>query len=235
MVDNQHWLDRWKENRIGFHENTVNRHLKNHLAQFDLPAAASVFLPLCGKARDIAWLAQQGYQVFGIELSQLAIEAFFAENSLEFECCDTDRFAVYKSAGISLLVDWESWVGYSERSWASFLAERPREPTLFRVLSRQIPYYNGAFRDESEWKSFRFRSADEEHYVYAYAREGSAAARALFPPERREKDAAFVVRIRFPDSPDGAGAEGDRAIAQVVVEEVVCSGWVREGGTTAVR
>jgi thiopurine S-methyltransferase len=103
MVDNQHWLDRWKENRIGFHETAVNRHLKNHLAQFTLPAAASVFLPLCGKAQDIAWLAQQGYQVIGIELSQLAIEAFFAENSLEFELFDTDRFAIYKSANISLL------------------------------------------------------------------------------------------------------------------------------------
>ena len=103
MVDNQHWLDRWKENRIGFHETTVNRHLKNHLAQFALPPAASVFLPLCGKAQDIAWLAQQGYQVIGIELSRLAIEAFFAENSLEFERSDTDRFAIYKSTNISLL------------------------------------------------------------------------------------------------------------------------------------
>jgi len=103
MVDNQHWLDRWKEDRIGFHEADVNRHLKTHLSQFALPAAASVFLPLCGKARDIAWLAQQGYEVIGIELSQLAIEAFFTENSLEFECFDTDRFTIYKSANISLL------------------------------------------------------------------------------------------------------------------------------------
>ena len=103
MVDNQHWLDRWKENRIGFHEPAVNRHLETHLSQFTLPVAASVFLPLCGKAQDIVWLAQQGYEVMGIELSQLAVEAFFAENSLEFERFETDRFAIYKSANISLL------------------------------------------------------------------------------------------------------------------------------------
>jgi len=103
MVDNQHWLDRWKENRIGFHEAAVNQHLTTHLPQFNLPAAASVFLPLCGKAQDIVWLAQQGYEVIGIELSQIAIEAFFAENSLEFECFDTDRFSIYTSANISLL------------------------------------------------------------------------------------------------------------------------------------
>ena len=79
MVDNQHWLDRWKENRVGFHEAAVNQHLRTHLTQFALPPDASVFLPLCGKAQDIAWLAQQGYQVIGIELSQIAIEAFFTE------------------------------------------------------------------------------------------------------------------------------------------------------------
>lgn len=103
MVDNQHWLDRWKENRIGFHEATVNPHLKNYLPQFSLPPAASVFLPLCGKAQDIAWLAQQGYEVIGIELSHIAVEAFFVENSLEFESVETDRFTIYKSANIRLL------------------------------------------------------------------------------------------------------------------------------------
>jgi thiopurine S-methyltransferase len=103
MVDNQHWLDRWKENRIGFHEATANQHLKTHLPQFALPATASVFLPLCGKAQDIAWLAQQGYEVIGIELSRIAIEAFFSENSLDFESFVTDRFTIYRSANISLL------------------------------------------------------------------------------------------------------------------------------------
>ena len=103
MVDNQHWLDRWKENRIGFHESTVNQHLQRYLPQFDLPSGACVFLPLCGKAHDIAWIAAQGYEVIGIELSQLAIEAFFEENELDYERFDTDRFGIYKSGSISLL------------------------------------------------------------------------------------------------------------------------------------
>ena len=68
-----------------------------------MPPGACVFLPLCGKAHDIAWIAAQGYEVIGIELSQLAIEAFFDENGLEFERFDTDRFGIYKSGNISLL------------------------------------------------------------------------------------------------------------------------------------
>ena len=103
MVDHQHWLDRWKQNRIGFHESTVNPYLSKYLPGFELPTGACIFLPLCGKALDIAWIAEQGYEVIGIELSQIAIEAFFDENRLDYERFDTDRFGVYKSGNISLL------------------------------------------------------------------------------------------------------------------------------------
>lgn len=103
MVDNQHWLDRWRENRIGFHEASVNQYLKNYLPQLALPKGATVFMPLCGKALDINWLAQQGYEVIGIELSQLAVEAFFEENSLDYERVVSDRFAIYTSGKIRLL------------------------------------------------------------------------------------------------------------------------------------
>lgn len=103
MVDNQHWLDRWRENRIGFHETSVNRYLQKYLPRFALPTGATVFMPLCGKALDINWLAQQGHEVIGIELSQLAVEAFFEENSLDYERVVSDRFAVYTSGNIKLL------------------------------------------------------------------------------------------------------------------------------------
>lgn len=103
MVDNQHWLDRWEQNRIGFHEESVNRHLQKYLPRFGLPAGASIFMPLCGKAHDIRWIAEQGFEVIGIELSQIAIEAFFEENRLEYERFDTERFGVYRSGAISLL------------------------------------------------------------------------------------------------------------------------------------
>ncbi len=103
MVDKQHWLDRWRENRIGFHEADVNRHLQTFLPQFALEAGSCVFMPLCGKAHDIAWLAGQGFEVIGIELSELAIEAFFEEQGLAFERFDSDRFGVYEAERITLL------------------------------------------------------------------------------------------------------------------------------------
>lgn len=103
MVDNQHWLDRWRENRIGFHESDVNRHLQTFLPQLALVEGSCVFMPLCGKSHDITWLAGQGFEVIGIELSELAIEAFFEEQALAFERFDSDRFGVYEAERITLL------------------------------------------------------------------------------------------------------------------------------------
>ena len=103
MVDNKHWLDRWQEDRIGFHEANVNRHLQNWFPRLAPAPGSGIFLPLCGKAIDIHWIARQGFEVVGIELSSIAIEAFFAENSLDFERVETDRFAEYKSENITLL------------------------------------------------------------------------------------------------------------------------------------
>lgn len=98
-----HWLDRWKQNRIGFHESAVNPYLPRYLSRFNLAPGDTVFLPLCGKAIDIAWLAQQGFKVIGIELSEIAIEAFFAEQELQYQQFEDDRFILRKSGNISLI------------------------------------------------------------------------------------------------------------------------------------
>jgi len=39
-------------------------------------------VPLCGKSLDMIWLAKQGYEVIGVELSPIAVKAFFKENRL---------------------------------------------------------------------------------------------------------------------------------------------------------
>ena len=103
MVDNQHWIDRWEQNRIGFHESEVNPLLVKHFPHFNLKPGDSIFLPLCGKSVDMVWLAEQGYEVFGIELSQLAVESFFEEQDLSYQLFESDRFVLYKSNNINIL------------------------------------------------------------------------------------------------------------------------------------
>lgn len=147
MVDNQHWLDRWKENRIGFHETAVNRHLQKFLPQFQLSPGATLFLPLCGKAQDIAWLSNQGYTVIGIELSQIAVEAFFEEQGLEYQRATGDRFVTYQSGNITLLQgnfydlraeDLEHCVLVYDRA-ALIAIESPDRPRYYEHMASILP------------------------------------------------------------------------------------------------
>lgn len=73
------WHQKWQSNQIGFHLPEANPLLVQHLASLKLKQHARIFLPLCGKTLDIAWLLSQGYQVVGAELSEIAIEALFAQ------------------------------------------------------------------------------------------------------------------------------------------------------------
>ena len=97
------WLERWKQNRIGFHESSVNPYLPRYLPRFDLKPGDTIFLPLCGKALDIAWLAEQDYRVIGVELSEIAIESFFAEHELRYQQFESDGFILRTSGNISLI------------------------------------------------------------------------------------------------------------------------------------
>lgn len=73
------WHARWENSQIGFHEGNPNALLVKHLPRLSLAPGARIFLPLCGKTRDIFWLLSQGFKVAGAELSALAVEQLFAE------------------------------------------------------------------------------------------------------------------------------------------------------------
>ena len=74
------WQNRWETNDIiGFHEKEANASLVKHFKELSLKKGRRVFIPLCGKTRDIAWLLSNGYRVAGAELIEIAIEQLFAE------------------------------------------------------------------------------------------------------------------------------------------------------------
>ncbi|NEV61352.1 thiopurine S-methyltransferase [Thiorhodococcus minor] len=81
-MEPEFWLERWQRREIGWHLNEINSHLQDHWHKLDLPKGSPVFVPLCGKTLDLLWLVSQGYQVVGVELSQIAVEELFAEHRL---------------------------------------------------------------------------------------------------------------------------------------------------------
>lgn len=80
--DNQLWLKSWRDKRTGFHQESINPLLIKFWPTLKLPNGSRVFVPLCGKSSDMIWLAEQGHHVIGVELSPIAVEAFFHENGL---------------------------------------------------------------------------------------------------------------------------------------------------------
>lgn len=82
-MDASFWHQRWEKNEIAFHEQEANPLLVTYFKRLSLAKGSRVFVPLCGKTLDIAWLLSNGYRVAGAELSKLAIEQLFAELGVE--------------------------------------------------------------------------------------------------------------------------------------------------------
>lgn len=79
------WHARWANNQIGFHEGKPNAYLTKFIDRLDAPPGTCIFVPMCGKGVDMLWLAAQGYRVLGVEISPIAVQAFFDENQLAVE------------------------------------------------------------------------------------------------------------------------------------------------------
>src|SRR3546814_4023011 len=79
-MEPDYWQKRWAEGRTGWHQPEVNALLRQHWSSLAVPAGSRVFVPLCGKSADMAWLAAQGHAELGVELSTAACAAFFARS-----------------------------------------------------------------------------------------------------------------------------------------------------------
>jgi thiopurine S-methyltransferase len=102
-MEKEFWITRWAQQEIGFHLPEVNPHLLQHWTTLTPHPNHHVFVPLCGKSRDMVWLRQQGCTVLGVELSDLAVTAFFAENGHTPQAIPHPSFDSHEADGIRLL------------------------------------------------------------------------------------------------------------------------------------
>lgn len=102
-MDPDFWHQRWREDRIGFHQDRPMPLLLEYWPDVAPVPGSRVFVPLAGKSLDLAWLAAQGYRVLGVELSSLAIEQFFAEQGMTPQMCDSRYGRHYRAGDIELI------------------------------------------------------------------------------------------------------------------------------------
>ncbi|KAM4630268.1 putative thiopurine S-methyltransferase isoform 1-T2 [Polymixia lowei] len=79
------WEERWQEGRTGFHQPHAHELLENNIEKV-LAGRTGVrfFVPLCGKAVDMKWLADMGHSVVGVEIAEQAIRQFFEDNNITY-------------------------------------------------------------------------------------------------------------------------------------------------------
>lgn len=102
-MEPEFWHQRWQNGQIGFHLDEVNPVLARHFApRFEHLRGSRVFVPLSGKSLDQLWLVEAGFDVVSVEVSPLAVKAFFEENGLSptqsrepsFERCSVPQLDV---------------------------------------------------------------------------------------------------------------------------------------------
>jgi len=97
------WLERWEQEEIGFHQDTINPYLSQFWPELHSSPDSLVFVPLCGKSQDMLWLRKQNQRVLGVELSPIAVQAFFKDNGYTAKHDTHDKFDHCTADGISIL------------------------------------------------------------------------------------------------------------------------------------
>ena len=101
-MQNDFWHQRWQNNQIGFHSEVVNPYLQRFWSSLSLKPESKVFIPLCGKTKDMLWLLTQGYHIIGVELSSIALDAFFSENNLHASIRPYKQFIIHETDRLQL-------------------------------------------------------------------------------------------------------------------------------------
>ncbi len=96
------WLQRWRENQIGFHESATHPLLARHWPVLHSPTPQRAFVPLCGKSLDMVWLSQRGLDVIGCELSPVAVRDFFAAAGIEASRREVGTLPAVEGGGYQL-------------------------------------------------------------------------------------------------------------------------------------
>jgi thiopurine S-methyltransferase len=103
IMENEFWLNKWRSKNIAFHEQNINSDLVAYIKTLNLHPGDCIFVPLCGKTKDMYWLANEGFRVIGVELSPIACNEFFAEMNTSPQITHLSKFTSYKHNNIELL------------------------------------------------------------------------------------------------------------------------------------
>ena len=103
-MEHSFWHNKWENNHIAFHEPEGSPFLIKYAQVLLAAQKPRIFVPLCGKTRDIHWLLVNDCEVVGVELSEIAIRQLFEELEVTPHVSKFGDFSVYKYQELTVYV-----------------------------------------------------------------------------------------------------------------------------------
>lgn len=100
-VERPFWEEKWALGQTNFHEGAPNALLVRHAAR--LEGRERVYVPLCGKTRDLAFLRDRGHTVFGTEIVPQAVAQLFDEHGATASVDDVAPFRRHAADRLTVL------------------------------------------------------------------------------------------------------------------------------------
>jgi len=83
------WSNRWREGRAGWHNDGVHKTLAKYFnVVADGRTDLKIFVPLCGKAKDLKWMHDQGHRIVGVEFDEQVVRELFDEAGIAIASID---------------------------------------------------------------------------------------------------------------------------------------------------
>jgi len=110
------WKNMWTEGHSPWHKDTPNTNLVEYFGQCANGNREAVALvPLCGKSLDMKWLYDQGCLVFGVDVSERAIEAFYNEHGMAYSRINqSPEFVLYTNEDERLKMFYGDFFNFSK-------------------------------------------------------------------------------------------------------------------------
>jgi thiopurine S-methyltransferase len=146
-MDHDFWHERWQRRDIGFHQPHIHEQLQRFWPSLRLAPESTVFVPLCGKSRDMVWLATKGHRIIGIELSDIAVREFFDEGGQTpqrtragaFDISSAGPFTIYRGDFFELPAEVLSGVAAVYDRAALIALPPAMRPRYAETLARILP------------------------------------------------------------------------------------------------
>ena len=181
--DNALWHQCWRDNDTDFHQKTANTALIRFWSALGLAPGDRIFVPLCGKSLDLLWLAAQGHSVIGVELSPIAVRAFFKSSRMQPARRKQGKFTLWQSGRIDILcgdlfdltaADLGNVAAIFDRAALTALPEDIRHAYLAQLrkivpAACKILLLTTEEPDADETQDQPFAIADEISSLYAHA------------------------------------------------------------------